>query len=1054
MLKHNKIHSTHFKKSLLALAIISSSTTPLYAAEEENAESEVEVIEVRGMKRSLMNAADIKRSADTFVDAISADDIGALPDRSVLEAMQRIPGISIERFAAADDPDHFGVEGSGAVIRGMSQTRSEFNGRDSFSANSGRGLSFQDVPPELMSSVRVYKNQSADMIEGGIGGTVSLHTRTPFESDDELISISGDITYNDLSETTEPSLSALYSNNWMTDIGKVGFLANIANSHVQSRSDSLQSEVFLHRDDLVEGETVITPNGGNIGTKVDERERFGLALAGQWESLDKTTLVTAQFMRSDASLAWTENTISYQTNMYADDGSLRRDSAPLEGIEGAEGYTYDSSGMFTSGYITDTAGGGWRSNGNDSARVPNAADWAAPNNMPQFGNIHQTTTRIKQQKTVVDDMSLNIKFRPDDTWSHEVDFQFIQAETKDDDVTLYLAFYANQYLDLTADVPFVGYLNPWNGAELGGDKANDDAFMQDKSNYHWRSAMDHAELSEGESVAAKYDVKYMFDDGFFKSVKAGVRFAEREQTVRYSKWNWDPIGAIHSTDVDDDGFAGAWVDLPANESIANETMSVDWSDHHRGGTTFIGGDGTSLHPSLALVENYQRMAEYSAAWVPLDQRQIQSSVDANGNPVYEELDGQFRPAEINTFVETNTAAYVRLDFETEIGDIPIDGNFGLRYVQFEREGQGAISFPNLFPEDPTDEGDRLNALPQAQKDFGNYAYQPIATTHSFDDVLPSLNLKAELNDDLVARFAVSKALAYPDTGVLKSYVSISDGAWAVEREQAEDEGVDPDNLKVISAEIKDWQGNSGNPYLNPMESIQMDLSLEWYFDETDSMTISLFNKDLTNFWVTTSSSEEYTNNGTSAFVNVQKPLNMGEGKMTGVEFSYQQFFDSLPAPFDGLGMQFNYSNIQAKGIPTSNLFNTSPDGAPSTGGEAALEFDDLPMKGQSEHTANLIAMYEKDAFSARLAYNWRSDYLITVRDVIAPYRPVYSEAAGYLDGNMFYNISDSIKVGIQGVNLLDTVSKTTMQIDNEGNTAGRSWFVNDRRISFVVRANF
>jgi len=84
--------------------------------------------------------------------------------------LQRVPGISISRFAAGDDPDHFSVEGSGVVIRGLDYVRSEFNGRDAFSANNGRALGFQDVPPELVGGVDVFKNQTADMIEGGISG--------------------------------------------------------------------------------------------------------------------------------------------------------------------------------------------------------------------------------------------------------------------------------------------------------------------------------------------------------------------------------------------------------------------------------------------------------------------------------------------------------------------------------------------------------------------------------------------------------------------------------------------------------------------------------------------------------------------------------------------------------------------------------------------------------------------------------------------------------------------------------------------------------------------
>ena len=87
-----------------------------------------------GIRQSLANAQAIKRNADTVVDAITAQDIGALPDRSVTEALQRVPGVSINRFAGSNDPDHFSVEGSGVVVRGLNFVRSEFNGRDAFAA--------------------------------------------------------------------------------------------------------------------------------------------------------------------------------------------------------------------------------------------------------------------------------------------------------------------------------------------------------------------------------------------------------------------------------------------------------------------------------------------------------------------------------------------------------------------------------------------------------------------------------------------------------------------------------------------------------------------------------------------------------------------------------------------------------------------------------------------------------------------------------------------------------------------------------------------------------
>ncbi|HEX5645023.1 MAG TPA: TonB-dependent receptor plug domain-containing protein, partial [Erythrobacter sp.] len=88
------------------------------APEDEVAEEEENAIVVTGYRASLESAQNIKRDADTFVDAITAEDIGALPDRSVAEALQRVPGVNIGRFEKPSDPDRFSVEGTGVIVRG------------------------------------------------------------------------------------------------------------------------------------------------------------------------------------------------------------------------------------------------------------------------------------------------------------------------------------------------------------------------------------------------------------------------------------------------------------------------------------------------------------------------------------------------------------------------------------------------------------------------------------------------------------------------------------------------------------------------------------------------------------------------------------------------------------------------------------------------------------------------------------------------------------------------------------------------------------------------
>ncbi|HWP89270.1 MAG TPA: TonB-dependent receptor plug domain-containing protein, partial [Burkholderiales bacterium] len=191
---------------------------------------------VTGIRKALATSQEIKKESDTVVDSITASDIGAFPDKSVAEALQRMTGITVTRFAASGDTTHFSAEPSGVVIRGLPQVRSEFNGRDSFNANSSRGLSFGDVSPELMSGVDTYKNATADMIEGGLAGTVNLRTATPFDSEGFVAAFSAEMGYGNLAEEAKPSGSALISTRWETGIGDFGVMANAAISQVVTES--------------------------------------------------------------------------------------------------------------------------------------------------------------------------------------------------------------------------------------------------------------------------------------------------------------------------------------------------------------------------------------------------------------------------------------------------------------------------------------------------------------------------------------------------------------------------------------------------------------------------------------------------------------------------------------------------------------------------------------------------------------------------------------------------------------------------------------------------
>src|SRR5215831_19494088 len=200
--------------SASALTLSSLAIALPVAAQEKAASDNLEEVVVSGIRASLQSAQAIKKNADQVVDSITATDIGALPDRSVSEALQRIPGVTLQRTNANRDPARLASEGGGIFIRGLSWVRSETNGRDIFSANNGRDLSFEDVSADLLAGVDVYKNPSAELIEGGIGGIVNLRTRLPFDNDKRELAFSADYNYADLKEEGFASGNALYSDSW------------------------------------------------------------------------------------------------------------------------------------------------------------------------------------------------------------------------------------------------------------------------------------------------------------------------------------------------------------------------------------------------------------------------------------------------------------------------------------------------------------------------------------------------------------------------------------------------------------------------------------------------------------------------------------------------------------------------------------------------------------------------------------------------------------------------------------------------------------------------
>ena len=168
----------------------------------------METVVVSGIRRSLENALLDKRNAPQVIDAISAEDIGKFPDKDMGEALQRVTGVQINRSS--------GGEGSTVTIRGAdpSMTRVEINGTAALSLTpqaTDRAVDFRDLPVEFVKTIEVIKSPTADMVEGGVGGTVRITTRRPFDSVEPFIAGSAQGVYSNLAQTYDPKLALIGS---------------------------------------------------------------------------------------------------------------------------------------------------------------------------------------------------------------------------------------------------------------------------------------------------------------------------------------------------------------------------------------------------------------------------------------------------------------------------------------------------------------------------------------------------------------------------------------------------------------------------------------------------------------------------------------------------------------------------------------------------------------------------------------------------------------------------------------------------------------------------
>jgi len=323
--------------------------------------------------------------------------------------------------------------------------------------------------------------------------------------------------------------------------------------------------------------------------------------------------------------------------------------------------------------------------------------------------------------------------------------------------------------------------------------------------------------------------------------------------------------------------------------------------------------------------------------------------------------------------EKNIAAFAQADFEGDWGAMPWKLNVGVRYIRTDLTSEATSAQVESIIRNP---GDPTLALVNMSDPV------PLTKRSSYHDWLPSLNFRLNLREDLVLRASASETLTRPTLTNLRGSETIQ---------------VRPPGAGTLT---------TGNPDLKPYISKNVDLGLEWYLNDTSYIALSGFYKNVSNFIATITVPTEIQG---YPFMQTM-PVNAESAIIKGAELSFQYTFDRLPAPFDGLGVQLNYTAVDSQ-----QTFDPSI----ATGQFAVVGLSD---------SGNLVLFYEKDRFGIRAAWNWRDEYLEAIRGEQG--EPTTVNSYQQLDLSANFRLSDNISIFADATNITGEIESAWQRYRN------------------------
>lgn len=917
--------SSGLKKTVLASMLGTLLLPSHIMAAESEATDTMETIKVSGIAESYRNAINEKRAAPTIVDALSSSDIGALPDLSVAETLERITGVTGDRFKG--NASEISIRGLGPFL-GFSTV----NGRAISSGSGNRSVAFSQFPSELVNGVTVYKAQTADLLEGGVSGLIDLGTIRPLDYGKERFQAEIKLAYSPYQAKFDDDNgigqrnSISYTNTFETDnLGDIGFAIGYAGRRTDSPEESYNTSSTLRNcnsDYLLDGGSNCSFEGGADGNAA---ANGGEAIDGDYYYIPNAFYYRQMVSKEDRdaaifALQWQPNAdIDINIDGQWSDRNYFEDRHDLyfdDGRRRIHDWETNEEHILTrySGESRISSYGEYRVRDEEYKGLGANVAWQVNDNFKLIADAAYSGTERWQTRTYA-------RFRSDRFF-----YQW-QAGTSDNFATV-----GNVYTD--KDDP-TGSSIDWRTE------------IQDLSFFGANSEARSYRFDISDSINSyKLDGIYTFDDGFFSSVKVGAA-ASSHKHLNYQE---DRVSYATPSENDDAVVA----------QLANDCQ-IDWpqSDY--------GDDANSPVSSWAQFDTKCGHAL------------IIGDNELNPDPK--------APTEgdIN-LVEDVQSIYAVGNFVTEVGSKFLTGNIGVRYVTTDVTSKGISTGYDVV----TTNDDSIDLVSNGEVEYTTYK-------NSYSNILPSINLSLELNDDLILRGAAFAGISRPDMWYL--------GA-------GRDIGINSSDEEFTTVEeaIENKVTARGNPNLEAIESNNYDLSLSWYYESDTMLSAALYYKTFNAKFGNKSEQEQVLIDGNAYTTNVQgiPEVQNEDSSIKGIELTAMHKFNSLPAPFDGLGFSTTYNYADSD-------FET-PEAGGSITQDARERVEPGNLAGLSKHNFTNQLYWESDDISIRLSYKYRSEYLKPFGASLAQTNRFVDDTQS-VDLSTSYNLNDNFKLKFQALNL-------------------------------------